>query len=78
MGDFDRLTAAQLRAAAEALGEWVAAQRHDAQAAAEVLDRDGATACSDRADRADAVRAVLAAEAVRREAAADREPAAAG
>jgi hypothetical protein len=74
MGDFDRLTAAQLRAAAEALGEWVAAQRHDAQVAAEVLDQDGALACRDRAERAEAVRAVLAVEAARREAA-DREAA---
>ena len=73
MSDFDRLTAAQLREAAEALGEWVATQRHDAQVAAEVLDKDGVIACRDRADRVEVVRGVLLAEAARREAAAPQD-----
>jgi hypothetical protein len=72
MSDFDRLTAAQLRDAAEALGEWVADQRHEAQVAAEVLDEDSIIACRDRADRVETVRVVLAVEAARREAATDR------
>ena len=70
MSDFDRLTALQLREAAEVLGEWVATQRHEAQVAAEVLDEDEVAAHRDWADRVEAVRAVLAAEAARRETAA--------
>jgi hypothetical protein len=36
MGELERLTAIQLREAAEVLGEWIAGQRHEAQVAAEV------------------------------------------
>ena len=68
MSASDQLTAAQLREAAQALGEWIADQQHHAEIGAEVLDRDGALACRDRADRVRAVREVLEAEAARREA----------
>jgi len=68
MSDFDRLTPAHLRDAAEALADWVARERHDAQVAAEVLDEDDLVACRDRADRVEVVRGVLLAEAARREA----------
>jgi hypothetical protein len=67
MDELERLTAAQLREAAEVLGEWIAGQRHETQVAAEVLDEDSVLACRERADRVEAVRAVLMTEATRRE-----------
>ena len=67
MGELEQLTATQLRDAAEVLGEWIAGQRHEAQVAAEVLDEDSVLVCRERADRVEAVRAVLMAEATRRE-----------
>jgi len=67
MGELDQLTVTQLREAAEVLGEWVAGQRHEAQVAAEVLDEDSVLACREQADRVEAVRVVLMAEATRRE-----------
>ena len=67
MGELDRLTATQLREAAEVLGEWVAGQRHEAQVADEVLDEDSVLACREQADRVEAVRVALMAEATRRE-----------
>ena len=67
MGELDRLTATQLREAAEVLGEWVAGQRHEAQVAAEVLDEDSVLACREQADRVEVVRVALMAEATRRE-----------
>jgi len=69
MGEFERLGAEQLREAARVLGEWAAAQRHEAEVESEVLDRDGAAAFRERAERVEAVRAALMAEAARREAA---------
>jgi hypothetical protein len=68
MDELERLTATQLRDAAEVLGEWIAGQRHEAQVAAEVLDEDSVLACRERADRVEAVRVALTAEATRREA----------
>ncbi len=68
MSELERLTAIQLREAAEVLGEWIAGQRHEAQVAAEVLDEDSVLACRERADRVEAVRVVLMAEATCREA----------
>lgn len=67
MDELEQLTATQLRDAAEVLGEWIAGQRHEAQVAAEVLDEDSVLASRERADRVEAVRAVLMAEATRRE-----------
>jgi hypothetical protein len=67
MDELEQLTATQLRDAAEVLGEWIAGQRHEAQVAAEVLDEDSVLACRERADRVEAVRAELMAEATRRE-----------
>ena len=67
MGEFDRLTAEQLRAAALALGEWIGERRHLAEVEAEVLDEDRAQADRDLADRVKAVRVALEAEAARRE-----------
>ena len=68
MDEFERLAATQLREAAEVLGEWIADRRHEAQVAAEVLDEDSVLACRERADRVEAVRVALTAEALRREA----------
>ena len=68
MDELERLTATQLHDAAEVLGKWIAGQRHEAQVAAEVLDEDSLLACRDRADRVEAVRVALRAEATRREA----------
>ncbi len=68
MDELAQLTATQLRAAAEILGEWIAGQRHEAQVAAEVLDEDSVLACREQADRVEAVRVALTAEATRREA----------
>jgi hypothetical protein len=68
MGELERLTAIQLREAAEVLGEWIAGQRHEAQVAAEVLDEDSVLACRERADRVEAVRAALRTKATRLEA----------
>jgi Sec-independent protein translocase protein TatA len=68
MSEFDRLTATQLREAAQALGEWIGEQRHRAEVEAEVLDQDGALAYRDQADRVRAVQVALEAEAARREA----------
>ena len=67
MGELERLTATQLRDAAEVLGEWIAGQRHEVQVAAEVLDEDNVLACRERADRVEAVRVALTTEATRRE-----------
>jgi hypothetical protein len=67
MGEFERLTAAQLREAALALDEWVAEQRHRAEIEAEVLDEDRAQADRDRAERVRAVQVALEAEAARQE-----------
>ena len=67
MGEFEGLTAAQLREAALALGEWIGGMRHLAEVEAEVLDEDGARAHRDRAERVRAVQAALEAEAARRE-----------
>lgn len=67
MDELERLKATQLREAAEALGEWIAGQRHKTQVAAEVLDDDSVLACRERADRVEAVRAVLMTEATHRE-----------
>ena len=68
MDELERLAATQLREAAEVLGEWIAGQRHEAQVAAEVLDEDSVLASRERADRVEAVRVALTAEALRREA----------
>jgi hypothetical protein len=68
MDELEQLTATQLREAAEILGEWIAGQRHEAQVAAEVLDEDSVLASRERADRVEAVRVALTAEALRREA----------
>jgi hypothetical protein len=68
MDEFEGLAATQLREAAEVLGEWIAGQRHEAQVAAEVLDEDSVLASRERADRVEAVRVALTAEALRREA----------
>ena len=65
MGEFEGLAATQLREAAEVLGEWIAGQRHEAQVAAEVLDEDSVLASRERADRVEAVRVALRAEATR-------------
>ena len=68
MDELERLKAMHLRDAAEVLGEWIAGQRHEAQVAAEVLDEDSVLASRERADRVEAVRVALTAEALRREA----------
>ena len=69
MGEFERLTAVQLREAALALGEWISETRHRAEVEAEVLDEDGASADRERAERVRAVQAALETEAARRAAA---------
>ena len=68
MNELEQLTATELREAAEVLGEWIAGQRHESQVAAEVLDEDSVLASRERADRVEAVRVVLMAEATCREA----------
>lgn len=67
MSELDRLTAAQLRDAAQVLGEWIGEQGHQAEVEAEILDEDGALACREVAERVRAVQKALAAEAARRE-----------
>ena len=67
MSELDQLTAAQLREAAQILGDWIREERHSAEVEAEMLDEDGALACQEVADRVRAVQKALAAEAARRE-----------
>jgi hypothetical protein len=67
MSGFDRLTAAQMREAAEVLQAWVAERQHDAQVAAEVLDQAAIEEAAAAVQRVEAVLAVLLAEAVRQE-----------
>ncbi len=67
MSELDRLTAAQMREAAEVLQAWVAERQHEAQVAAEVLDQAAIEEAAAAVQRVEAVRAALLAEAVRRE-----------
>jgi len=67
MSELDRLTAAQLREAAQALGEWISEQCHRAEVDAEILDQDGALACREVVDRVRAVQMALEGEAARRQ-----------
>jgi len=68
MSEIDRLTAVQLRDAAQILGDWIREERHSAEVEAEMLDEDGAQACRELADRVRAVQKALEAEAARRDA----------
>jgi len=67
MNGFDRLTAAQMRDAADVLRVWVAERQHDAQVAAEVLDQAAIEEAAAAVQRVEAVQAALLAEASRQE-----------
>ena len=67
MSEFDRLTAGQMREAAEVLRAWAAERQHDAQVAAEVLDQAAMDEATAAMRRVEAVRAALLAVAARRE-----------
>ncbi len=65
MSDFDQLTAAQMRQAAEVLRVWAAERQHDGQVAAEVLDQDAVAEATEAVQRVEVVRAALLAAATR-------------
>ena len=67
MSGFDRLTAAQMREAAEVLRAWAAERQHDAQVAAEVLDQASIEEATAAVQRVEAVQDALLAEAIRQE-----------
>jgi hypothetical protein len=74
MSELDRLTAAELREAAQILGDWIREECHRAEVDAEMLDEDGALAYREVADGIRAMQVSLQAEAARRDATRVGEP----